>query len=117
MAKAQSYEPRLIKALEKFNECCNEIALIAMQHELHDSHISDVQDITRARTMELKKQVEHKQTPTIVKLSSIESADKKTDQKDDKKSDLKNDQNADKSSPSPLSSQSNSNSSTLHQPK
>lgn len=65
------YETILTKGLEGFNEACNKLAQIAINNELHAEHVSYAQDVIKARTAELKKQLEYKPPKVEISLPSL----------------------------------------------
>jgi len=69
MDKPKYVQP-LTKALEAFLEASDKLASVASNFELDDKDVKYAQELTRARTQELKKQLEHKPLRIDVQLPS-----------------------------------------------
>lgn len=76
-SKTPKYAPRLTALLSKHNEICNDIATLALQHDIHDSHVQYALDLIRTRTAELKKQLEQKGAKIEVSLPELSTEEKK----------------------------------------
>jgi uncharacterized coiled-coil DUF342 family protein len=72
------YAPRLTTLLNKHNEVCNEIATLALQHDIHESHVQYTLETMRARSSDLKKQLEHKHAKIEVLLPEVSTDEKKS---------------------------------------
>jgi hypothetical protein len=74
--QTSKYAQKLTFLLNKHNDVCNEIATLALQYEIHDSHVQYTLDTMRTRASDLKKQLEHKNAKIEVLLPEV-SADEK----------------------------------------
>jgi flagellar biosynthesis chaperone FliJ len=76
--QTSKYAQKLTALLNKHNEVCNEIATLALQHDIHDSHVQYTLDTMRTRASDLKKQLEHKSAKIEVLLPEVSTDEKKS---------------------------------------
>ena len=80
-AKTPKYAPKLTALLSKHNEVCNEIATLALQHEIHETHVHYTLDVIRSRSAELKKQLEQKSAKIELSLPDLDEDEEDADGK------------------------------------
>jgi hypothetical protein len=71
-AKSAKYSSKLKSLLNKHNDVCNEIVILAIQHDIHDKHVQASMDVIRSRVTELKKQLEQMSSTVEFELPDVE---------------------------------------------
>lgn len=54
------YAAKLQKLMQNFTGACTAIEALALEHQIHPTHIADLTRFVRGRTAEMQKKVEHR---------------------------------------------------------